>query len=199
MAHRNDDLSTEQIAFAVRGADVAAKEAFALRSDLADESDRAAVIIAAAKLDNELRDLIVSRLVPSPTSEDDLVDGDRALGAFSARIKMAYRLGLIDAEVARSLDIVRRIRNQFAHEAHASSLSSSEHVQRVKELAKPFARSPRYHNVAAWGRVKEPLSARAEFVACVTLLASWLRAATLLTRPLSQHSALKVDLGGDHA
>lgn len=193
------DLTDEQVAFAVHGANVAAKEAFALRADLAEESDRAAVIIAAAKLDNELRDLIVSRLVPSPTSDDELVDGDRPLGTFSARIKMAFRLGLIDAEVARSLDLVRRIRNQFAHEARSSSLSSAEHEQRVKELARPFARSARYQAVVDWGHSREPVSVRAECVACVTLLASWLRAGTLLTTPLPQHGAIGVNLGAERA
>jgi hypothetical protein len=172
--------------------------------DLEGESDRATVIIAAAKLDQLLRDLIVARLVPSSKSEDDLVDGDRRpLGAFSARIAIAFRIGLIDAEVARSLDLIRRIRNEIAHEARLASLSSDEHIKRVKELARPFHRDPKFVDFMFVGSkgARKPDSRNyvtKEFIACVTLLAGWIRAATEVIAPLNSGSALRIFIPEDN-
>ena len=172
--------------------------------DLQGESDRAAVIIAAAKLDQLLRDLIVARLVPSSKSDDDLVDGDRPLGAFSARIAIAFRIGLIDAEVARSLDLIRRIRNEFAHEARLASLSSDEHIKRVKELARPFHRDPKFMDFMFVGSksARKPASRNyvtKEFIACVTLLAAWIRATTEVITPLNSGGALRIFVPEDKA
>jgi DNA-binding MltR family transcriptional regulator len=170
--------------------------------DLEGESDRAVVIVAVAKLDQLLRDLIVARLVPSSKSDDELVDGDRPLGTFSARISIAFRLGLIDAEFARSLDLIRRIRNEFAHEARLASLSSDEHIKRVKELARPFHRDPKFLDFMFRNRktVRRPASksyVTKEFIACVTMLAGWMRAATEVITPLSSSGALRIFVRGD--
>jgi hypothetical protein len=62
---------------------------------LGNESDRAAVILVAARLDEMLRVAITHRLIPCPTSQDDLMRSDGPLGMFSSRIDAAYRLGLI--------------------------------------------------------------------------------------------------------
>ena len=102
------------------------------------ESDRAAVILGAAKIDQILYIIIKYTLVPSSSSQDELLDGDSPLGTFSAKIKMMFRLGLIDASFVRALHIIRRIRNEFAHEVSGSSLSSGSHKDRVKELTKLF-------------------------------------------------------------
>ena len=60
------------------------------------ESDRAAVILGASKLDQLLRELLVKKFLPNPTSQDDLFDSDKPIASFSSRINVAYRLGLID-------------------------------------------------------------------------------------------------------
>ena len=170
-------------------------EIASFRMDLEGESDRAAVIIAASKLDELLRDLIVARLVPSNTSHDELVDGDRPLSSFSARISIALRLGLIDAEIARSLDLIRKIRNDFAHSARLTSLSSETHIKRVKELVRPFHRDPRFINMFLTERKsrRKPTVkwiVTDEFIACVTLLAVWIRAVTEVVVPLGAKGAL---------
>src|SRR5438128_2585584 len=84
--------------------------------DFKSESDRAAVILGAAKLDMMLFQILQARLVSCATGKDELLEGDNPLSTFSARINVAFRLGLITSELARALHLVRRIRNSFAHE-----------------------------------------------------------------------------------
>jgi len=71
-----------------------------------------------------------------PGGQDNLFDPDRPLGTFSAKIALAYRLNLIDRHIEHSLQMVRKIRNDFAHSINKASLSESHHKSRVIELAK---------------------------------------------------------------
>lgn len=103
-----------------------------------DEHDRAAVILGAARLDLALRHLLSALLLPASSGTDELLDTERPLSSFSSRINAAYRLGLIDRQFARALHLVRKIRNDFAHEAVGASLDSGAHRDRVRELAAPF-------------------------------------------------------------
>ncbi len=111
-------------------------------SEFEAESDRAAVILGAAKLDLLLYQVLGRVFSPPPTGIDELLDGDAPLSTFSAKINLAHRLGLIDAPFARALHLVRRIRNAFAYELSGSSLNSSAHKDRVKELLMPFRGLP---------------------------------------------------------
>lgn len=110
----------------------------AFAAEFLNETDRAAVILGAAKLDILLYQVLQRYLVPDTSKSDDLLDGDSPLGTFSAKITACYRLGLIDKQLARSLHLVRRIRNSFAHELSGISLNSGAHRDRVRELVGPF-------------------------------------------------------------
>lgn len=47
---------------------------------------------------------------------DDLLEGFNApLGTFAARIKLCYALGLLTDAQFKDLELVRKIRNEFAH------------------------------------------------------------------------------------
>ena len=102
------------------------------------ESDRAAVILIGAKLDQVLLQILKSFLTPLPGTQDNLLDTEQAIGTFSARINLVFRLGLIDAPFARALHLFRKIRNDFAHETHGASLEHSPHVDRIHELVAPL-------------------------------------------------------------
>ena len=103
-----------------------------------NESDRAAVILGAAQLDNFLRKLLEGHLLPATGGSDELLEGDSPLSTFSARINICYRLGLISADFAKLLHIVRKIRNSFAHEVSGVSLNSGSHRDRIRDLIKPM-------------------------------------------------------------
>jgi len=107
-----------------------------------EETDRAAVILGAAKIDMLLLQILDKYLLPNPTAEDDLLESDAPLGTFSARIKACHRLGLIDTQFAKQLNVFRRLRNSFAHEITHADLSSGSARDRVAALAEPFVGIP---------------------------------------------------------
>ena len=117
--------------------------------EFSTESDRAAVILGAAKLDLALRELLVKKFLPNPSGQDDLFDTDKPISTFSARINVAYRLGLIDKQFAYSLHLIRRIRNDFAHEAVGAELGSGSHWDRVKGLAAAFRKNKHFEDFAS--------------------------------------------------
>ncbi|MBC8402217.1 MAG: hypothetical protein H8E14_12075 [Candidatus Marinimicrobia bacterium] len=106
--------------------------------EFSKETDRACVIIAAARVDYLLSQILTKYLIPCTGSQDDLLDSDRALGTFSARIHAVFRLGLIDAEFARALHLLRKMRNAFAHEAATANLEQPSHRDRVREIIAPL-------------------------------------------------------------
>jgi len=108
------------------------------------ESDRAAVILGTAHLDEYLRKLIGAFLLPVRTGNDELLDGDRPLSTFSSRINLCFRMGLIDADIAKSLHIIRKIRNAFAHEVSGVTLEVGSHRDRINELVRPLSKTNIY-------------------------------------------------------
>jgi hypothetical protein len=127
---------------------------YAFIDDFARESDRAAVVLGAAKLDQQLYRILQKVLLPNPGSTDELLDGDSPLSTFSARTNLCYRLGLIDRDLSRALHLIRRIRNSFAHEISGVDLSSGAHRDRVTELIAPFAGNKAYESYRRKNREK---------------------------------------------
>lgn len=113
------------------------------------ESDRAAIILATAKIDYSLFQLISCYLIPSTTKKDELLDPDEngPLSSLSARIGLSYRLGILDAEFARALNLVRKIRNEFAHEVSNARLDSPPHRDRIRELIKLVSGTDMFEDV----------------------------------------------------
>ena len=106
--------------------------------EFSGESDRAAVVLGAAKLDQLLYQILAKLLLPTPGNQDELLEGDGALSTFSARINLCYRLNLFDAGLCRALHLVRRIRNAFAHETSSRTLEAGPHSDRIRELVAPL-------------------------------------------------------------
>lgn len=138
-------IPTPKAAEQKRDPDVESFEAF--MTEFISESDRAAVVLGAARIDAALYDLLVAFLQPAPDANDSLLDGDSPLATFSAKINLAYRLGLIDAQCSRALHLVRKIRNSFAHDVQGCSLTAGAHGDRVRELARPLHK---WHNYPRW-------------------------------------------------
>ena len=102
------------------------------------ESDRAAVILGAAKGEFQLGQILETFLLPSTAATDDLLEGDAPLATFSAKIKVCHRLGLIDDTFVKVLNTFRKLRKGFAHEVTASSLAAGSARDRVFSMAEPF-------------------------------------------------------------
>ena len=142
-----------------------------------DESDRAAVILGAAQLDILLYQLLQGFMLPPPSSNDNLLDSDRSLGTFSARIDTAYRLCLIDAGICRALHLIRKIRNGFAHETGSTSLEIGSHRDRIRELATPLLSNDQFQKFHDSKNIGEHEGSYRLFRACLGVICGRLLAA----------------------
>lgn len=80
------------------------------------ESDRGCALIAGQLAENGLQQIIRLHASQLPNNKLEEVFGFEApMGIFSAKIKVAHALGIIDAEIRGDLDRIREIRNAFAH------------------------------------------------------------------------------------
>lgn len=127
-------------------------DVLAFRRELTPESDRGCALFAAAYLDRALSDLLYVFLVAGKKIEEDLFKGNTPLSSFSSRIKMAFYLGLISNDVRRDLDLIRAIRNDFAHHPVPMSFSTQSVANRCNELTNSYhakGASPRNHFTSA--------------------------------------------------
>jgi hypothetical protein len=145
-------------------------EFYKFAEEFSGETDRAAVILGAAKLDILLFQLLQKVIRPCTSKIDELLEGDSPLGTFSARAMICHRLGLIDDEIYKSINLVRRIRNSFAHELSGVSLETGAHRDRIRELCAPL----KEHGAFKWllnDIYKKNQGPSNEFRAAVALLA----------------------------
>lgn len=79
------------------------------------ESDRGAALSAAAVLEDRLEEIIKAFLIDSKSSVK-LLDGFNApIGTFSSKILLAHALALIQDDEFQQIELLRKIRNKFAH------------------------------------------------------------------------------------
>lgn len=105
---------------------------------IAEIQPRALIILAASQVDFLLRGVLEKYFLPKSAKAndpDELLDGDVPLGAFSARIKMAKRTGLIDKEFYELLNQFKSIRNGAAH-WRVFRVSDSPLKDSIRELQK---------------------------------------------------------------
>lgn len=153
-----------------------------------EETDRAAVILGTSKLDFQLTQLINLFLVPNYSKSDDLFDGDGPLSTFSAKINLAFRLGLIDAQFSKTLHIIRKIRNDFAHGVYNAKLDTGAHRDRIRELAVLFSKSQLFSEVKEL-YFNDKSGPTSDYFAVLTMMVA--RLDTLLARvtPISDSNA----------
>ena len=131
-------------------ADLIGPEVFAFRRELSRESDRGAALYAAAHLDDLLHRLLLEFLVDDAGVSERLFSGTGGLATFSARTTLAYLLGLIPVSVRDDLNLIRKIRNDFAHSSRLVSFADAPIASRCRELKRvPLARVPRLRFVQA--------------------------------------------------
>jgi DNA-binding MltR family transcriptional regulator len=107
-------------------------------TEFKNESERAIVVLTAARLDYLLFQLLHKYVIPNVSKTDDFFENQGPGSSFSNKIMLCYRLGLIDRQFTQALNLIRRIRNDFAHEATACTLSKGSHADRVEALTAPY-------------------------------------------------------------
>jgi DNA-binding MltR family transcriptional regulator len=113
--------------------------ATALQQEFSGASDRAAAIVAAAFLDDILKDALEAFLVPATSTSEDkkLFGGQGPLATFSSKIVLAHRLGLISDWERQAVDAIRLVRNEFAHVTSDISFRTQTVRDRVKQIETP--------------------------------------------------------------
>lgn len=90
-------------------------DASRLAEDLEKETDRGAALLGAAFLDDVLDALLTAAFVDEPDVVGRLMGGGRPLESFGARAHLAYAMGLLGIDVYADINVIREIRNDFAH------------------------------------------------------------------------------------
>ena len=105
------------------------------------ESPKAAVIVLTAELDLALRDILEEYFLPQNSISRkygaSLFGPDEPAGTFSARIELAFRLGLIPEWCQEELHIIRRIRNEISHGVVELSFKDSPIREFISQLKVP--------------------------------------------------------------
>ncbi|GJM76498.1 hypothetical protein HMSSN036_87140 [Paenibacillus macerans] len=97
------------------------------------ETDRAAAILAASFLDNLLEEYLRKHMIVDKVI-DNLFNGQGAFATFSSRISVCYAFKFIPSKVYRDLDLIRRIRNYFAHNMNDASFDDEEVRNRINSF-----------------------------------------------------------------
>jgi hypothetical protein len=83
-------------------------------------SDRVAAIVGGSLVEEMLTRALRAFLRQDAVALKEAFDFNGPLGTFSAKISMGYVLGLYGKEVRRDLDLLRKVRNDFAHQLSAT-------------------------------------------------------------------------------
>ena len=160
------------------------------------ESERGKILLLAAHIDEVLGKMLKTFLKsPRKAKDDKLFSRMGILSTFAGRIEMAYRLGLIDLPFKHALDLVRKLRNNFAHAIKVESLQQDCHADRVKALSKLVIKGNEkaiegfalaYQKAAQEAQVQEPPEQVRAYLSCVMLL--------LLKLELTRHHAHRPDV-----
>jgi DNA-binding MltR family transcriptional regulator len=86
--------------------------------ELAKQTDRGVAIIGAAIIEDELKRLIIRSFANTNNKVRGMFDPDGAMGAFGSQTTLAYAMGLVSQSLYVDLNLIREIRNKFAHRVH---------------------------------------------------------------------------------
>jgi DNA-binding MltR family transcriptional regulator len=100
-------------------------------SDIDQSVDRAAAIVAAAFLEDHLAIALKTRFHQDEKILNETFRSSGPLGSFSAKINLAFLIGLCSQEACKELHTIKDIRNEFAHKGLTRDFNS----QRVRDLA----------------------------------------------------------------
>jgi len=98
---------------------------------------RGTAILSVAYLERELENLLKAFLVDDIALADELLSGFGPLATFNARIETGFAIGLISEQERRNLQLIRKIRNRFAHMPLEVSFETPEIRDRCMELQPP--------------------------------------------------------------
>jgi hypothetical protein len=168
----------------------AAQAARTIALQMLEERGRGAVLVGVARVDAALEHLLQAVMTPSTAKSDGLFLPERPLGSIGAKVALASRLGLIDGQVERALNVLRKLRNAFAHSAESASLGDPAHSSRLAEVYAAARSNP------LWVPLETVLAAQPpsahgpletvlrDYILLITILVAFLEATAQQLRPI---------------
>lgn len=86
------------------------------------ESDRGAAVLAGSYVENHLGLYLKSRMIDQSVAER-MFSSEGALSTFSHRIDLAQAFGFLSKQQCEDLNLIKKIRNYFAHHPKKASFS----------------------------------------------------------------------------
>jgi hypothetical protein len=107
-----------------------------MAESLQKESDRGCVLVVGALLENVLEEHITARLIPKANKDDELMSrsNNSPINSFSAKINLAYRVGLIAANERKIYHQLRELRNVCAHQIEQQDFDKLHFRDRIKNI-----------------------------------------------------------------
>jgi hypothetical protein len=102
-------------------------------AELTGTSDRAAAIVGASLIEVQLEQLLIRSMVKG-TEAKPLFEGFGPLSSFSAKIRIAECFGLLPPDICADADLIRKIRNEFAHTHKPTSFEAQKVMDWVLAL-----------------------------------------------------------------
>jgi DNA-binding MltR family transcriptional regulator len=137
-----------------------------LVEDFAKETDRGVALLAAAFLDDVLDVMLRTFFVDDPEAVNKLVGSGRPLESFGSRTHLAFCVGLLGRDIYHDINLVREIRNDFAHR-HPKNFTTAEIMLKCQKL-----------QVVRTLMADESCAFRDRFIATVVLIANHLMVQT---------------------
>lgn len=96
---------------------------------------RAAAIMAAAQVEDELTRALSRFFIDFPKRQHDkLFKSSGPLSTFAAKIQISFALGFFMEIVRKDLDLIRQIRNEFAHSLSPINFDSLQIMKKIDGL-----------------------------------------------------------------
>jgi len=110
-----------------------------LESEVYGTSDRASAVILGSVLESSLTTFLSRKLRPdlNRVQKKRLFDYEGPLGTFSAKIILTYAMQLIGPLTQHDLDLIRTLRNGFAHSRRHADFDTPQVAEVCKHLKYP--------------------------------------------------------------
>lgn len=92
--------------------------------ELHSESDRAVALVGGAVVEQCLHDALLVHLHKDKRLTDRLFHPSSALGSFAIKIDLGYLVGLYGDGARSELNLIRKIRNEFAHNLEVQTFAA---------------------------------------------------------------------------
>lgn len=140
--------------------------------ELQSETDRGLPLVAAALIDDLLSETLRGFFIENGSADKVLKGASAPVGTMSARLSLCHALGLVDDFERFEIELIRKVRNRFAHAKHGLSFGDASIQGYCSSFASPMPgggiypeHTPRFRLINATVCVVLRLYHRADWVA----------------------------------